>query len=476
MTAIKANTNEEGILARTWMFKLAGLGLLVYATPCVSVPLHGLVGVLPILALALLIGLCEDEFWLTVRKFLDGLWQNPLLLFLAVWYYAGIAFNVFIRAGANNDWRYMMGPVVLLFGFAFAFAFMWDRACYRSFQVWFTLGAGIQGLVSLRMLIRDPGLARSAMTQVEVNGAWIYGNQGYYALMIMVMPVLIWRSLQERGLLRAILLASCLLSSGAALITTFATPMGLAIFDVLTIIVFRFAFPKGGMSLWFLMALGVGIVGMAGFYGYGIARENPLFSPAISRIANVIADPTSGGYEGHDLEGSRWDKAVISTAVFLKHPLWGGGGGSMVNNPNLGGHSTFFDCLGAYGLLGGGGAYCAIVLLALWLGVKRLRDGRRWEAVVIVSALCSLIAGGIVNPYCGPGELFLVILLCRLFVRPTFVPKEPGARPAVEGPRRSTRRRVSSHRQSASAPQIPVMKWTLNHSNSGSGCGQGAAH
>jgi hypothetical protein len=85
-------------------------------------------------------------------------------------------------------------------------------------------------------------------------------------------------------------------------------------------------------------------------------------------------------------------------------------------NDQVGGHSSLLDTLGAYGLLGGGGALCALIgtlLVKAFLRVVRERD---WEAVVSFSTVVSLAIAGIVNPNWEGIQPVYVLLLARPLV------------------------------------------------------------
>ena len=99
-----------------------------------------------------------------------------------------------------------------------------------------------------------------------------------------------------------------------------------------------------------------GIIPAIFLFGYRYTYENPLFYQAYFRIENFINNPRSGGYNLTSPSAvSRWDLANISIKTFEAEPLFGMGG-PREYNPFIGRHSSFFDSLAIYGLIGGGGA------------------------------------------------------------------------------------------------------------------------
>ena len=153
--------------------------------------------------------------------------------------------------------------------------------------------------------------------------------------------------------------------------------------------------------------------------GYQYTQDNPLFYEAYSRIENFLQDPQSGGYVGEPLSASRWYLAEISIKTFQNEPLVGMGG-PREYNPFIGGHSSFFDNLAIYGVLGGGGAFCGIILIMLAKASRRFWRERNWEALLALTGILLLAVVGLADPY---WEKLLPIAL--IMARPLHAGTEP---------------------------------------------------
>jgi hypothetical protein len=138
--------------------------------------------------------------------------------------------------------------------------------------------------------------------------------------------------------------------------------------------------------------------------------------PTVQKLENLLEDPRSGGYSGKAAEeGSRWILAEKSLKLFSEHPFLGGGSGGIPNFELVGGHSSFFDMLGFYGLLGGGGAFVCLLLVMLGRAFRRLLWQRTWGAAVVAVSVLLLVVAGVVNPYwSGITTVFLVTRLFRM--------------------------------------------------------------
>jgi hypothetical protein len=148
-------------------------------------------------------------------------------------------------------------------------------------------------------------------------------------------------------------------------------------------------------------------------FAYRFTRDNPLLVQAYYRLDNFLEDPTSGGYSGGDIEGSRWLLAEISLQSFQEDPFFGMGGGSTRTSQLVGGHSSLLDSLGAYGLLGGGGAFCGMILFMFKASVIRFHRERNWETLLVVVSCILLLVGGIINPYWEGFQPYCVLLMTR---------------------------------------------------------------
>ena len=401
------------MLPSTWVFRLASLAFIADATPFLAVNMHGLVGFLLILGLAIFVGLSENIFNLVLRSMFEGISQNKLLFLFAIWYLVDFVINLLFSEKWLDNWRLMVSPVVMLIALCYAFAFMRNDLCYRYFQIGFILVSGIQAVFSIQVLAKTVDIAR--VMWVETQGAWIYGNQIVFATYAMIVPVLFWRSFRESGKLKLFLLLSCILIVTTSAISSFGTPLGLIIASVSIIAILSlinlFVARKGRIRILLINGIIVAIV----LLGYQYTRHNPLFASAYSRVENFMRDPTSGGYRVSEIAGSRWYLAEISIKSFQAAPIFGMGG-IPANNPFVGGHSSFFDSLGIYGLLGGGGALIGIILIILVKATLRFLHERNWEALMALTTVLLLVVAGVVNPYWG-GPLPIVLIMARPFLR-----------------------------------------------------------
>lgn len=375
--------------------------------------MRGLAGFLVIIALAVAAGLLESSLTQVLGYIGKGISENRLLFLLSLWYLAGVVLNLLLRGRGLDDWRLMLDPVILLIGMCFAFAFLRNDSCFRYFQVYFIIVLGIQAALSSNVMSETVSIAREMVTQTA--GAWIFGNQSLFATLAMLLPILLWRSFQETGVLRILLLASCILILITVSISTFATPLGLIILSIFIVSVLSILFPLK-TSRWQVLLV-VGMLVVMALLVYRATSESPLLASAYYRIANIIDDPTSGGYAGSDLPGSRWLLDEISIRSFEAEPLFGMGGGSTRLSEYVGGHSSALDSLGAYGLLGGGGAFIGIILLLMVRAVARLWRERTWEALLALTSVLLLIVGGIVNPYWEGYQPLYILLMARPFLR-----------------------------------------------------------
>ncbi|MBG0764707.1 MAG: hypothetical protein H0S78_07425 [Tissierellales bacterium] len=139
----------------------------------------------------------------------------------------------------------------------------------------------------------------------------------------------------------------------------------------------------------------------------------PVFRGFYYRFENVILDPTSGGYSGLDRNESRWDKNLLSIKEFIESPVLGNNNGLVRVNNKLGGHSSFFDSLGAYGILGGAGALILLNILVFTLMLKQYKDLRNYQNISVLITISLYIIGGVINPFWEgyqPAQIFLIFI------------------------------------------------------------------
>lgn len=403
------------VLSRTWFFRITSFALIGLVVPTLANYLRGMVGFVLLIGFAVFVALLENSFNYSLYWIRAGISRNKWLFLFAVWYLVGLVMNIFFRGGRGlDDWRLMMSPLVFFIGMAYAFAFARDSTCYRYFQIGFLVVMGIQSVFMARELSRDVGIAREMLELTQ--GTWIYGNQHTYAILAMLLPILIWRSLQERGVLKVLLVVGSLTIGISTLISSFATPVGALLIGGIVVVATLVIVPPKGISRW----RGIWIASAIVFLGTLVGQfkfEILLLDPVYYRIENLIRDPLSGGYSESLYGASRWYLAEISVKSFLDEPFLGAGGGSVRHSEFVGGHSSFFDALGAYGLLGGGGALAGMILVMFLTAAVRFWRERSWETLVGLSAVTMLVVAGIVNPYWEGYEPVLALIMARPFWR-----------------------------------------------------------
>lgn len=399
-------------LSRTLFFWIISAAFIAMIVPTLAVYMRGHLGFLLVMGIAVLVGAAERSLGPAIDRISSGIAANKLLAFILVWYVLGAITNLLFRGEGAADWQLMLSPLTLLLGLGFIFAFATDNDCYRIFQIALILSLGIQSVFSTRELSSGVSIAREMW--VELQGAWAYGNQRTFAMMAMLLPIFIWRTMIESRYLRLALLLSCAAISAMLLLSSFGTPLFLLIVGVALIIGLLLLFPplhtpRATSILWaFLLA------GLA-WTVYQFTADNPFMEPVYYRIENALRDPTSGGYAGTDLQGSRWRLAEVSIASFLREPLFGAGGGSTRHSIFVGGHSSLFDMLGAYGLFGGGGAMIGVITLMLIQAIRHYIRARSWETLVSLAAVVMLTVAGVINPYWEGMEPIYVMFMARSF-------------------------------------------------------------
>lgn len=395
-------------LDKTLFFIFSTAAFIFYAVPSISIYTHGFIGFVLIIFLSILVGFLEESHKTIVINIKIGLKNNSFLFFISLWYAFGVIGNVLLRGNGFDDWRLMMGPFVFLMSLIYLFAFLHDNCCYRKFQIAFIIIWGIQSVFTFKFIYSDTSVLR----QIVSVGPSIYGDQGGFAMIAMILPLLLWRSLKEMGSLKLLLLFFCVVLFFTVAISSFATPLGLIFLSIILIFSLLIVFPVCNRGRATSLLLG-SIICLTGLLAFTFTQDSPYLASAYYRLGNFISDPTTGGYSRGDLEGSRWYLAANSLGSFQEKPFFGMGGGSIRTSKFVGGHSSAFDSLGGYGLLGGGGAFCGMFIFLLIAAFKRLLRERSWETLLGVVSFILLIVGGISNPYWEGVQPFCVLLMAR---------------------------------------------------------------
>jgi hypothetical protein len=298
--------------------------------------------------------------------------------------------------------------MIFFFGVFFAFSYFNNSKTIRFFEIFLAITLGIQAIYTLPSFISNAGFARQMYETTK--GAWAFGNPGFYSMIVILLPIIIMRGFIEKGLLRYILLVASIAIGMLASISSFGTPLGLLIAGVIIIGVLSIFTSFTGLSIFRVILINT-LLALTLVLGYNYIFENPLLIAASSRIENAYNDPISGGYSGQYRNGSRVYLAEKSLDEFIENPLFGAGGGTVNKNPKLGGHSSFFDMLGAYGLLGGGAlGYIGVVVIILIYTGKNYFKKLDWESLMRFTTIILYVIVGIVNPY-WEGLGFVIVFI-----------------------------------------------------------------
>lgn len=417
---------EQIDLSKTWFFRILSVAFIVLAAPTLSFYLRGLIGFLVLVLVAVVVGLAENSFTQVMRLVRRGVSENKGLMFFALWYWGGVILNSLTRGNGTDDWRLFVAPVIVFIALAYTFAFSHNERAYRYFQIGLILALFINAIPIIQTLMTESGIARDIW--IDEQGAWL-GGPSVYALFAMLLPVALWRALSETRGLRLILLLACLLIFVEISIASFATPIAMLLLSLPATLVLAMFLPgiKRRVVALVVSTLLAGII----FFGYQFTFDNPLFTPVYDRFENFLLDPTSGGYSGADLDQSRWYLAEFSLRSFEAEPLWGMGGGNTRYSEFVGGHSSLFDTLGSYGLLGGGGALVGVILVMLASAGLRFWKERNWETLLALVSISLLVVGGVVDPF-WEGWLPACLLLMARPLRKS--PLRPAADSAETAP------------------------------------------
>ncbi len=400
-------------LHRTWCFRLAMMAFVASSTKFIDVMMHDLIGMFALWALAVIAAVYEGSLDTIVRNIRRNGTQNQWMIVLVVWYLIGVIGKMYFSGATDTDWRLVMAPVEIIIGLLITFGFLCESRCVRTFQIAFIVMVGVQSLFTALVITKDPTIARSAVEAEVTGGGWIYGDQGGFAMQAMLLPILAWRAFAERGMLRITLLVCCATIGWAVAISQFATAFGLLLLSFPMALLLAVRYLKYRASPARVLSI-ICIAGMV-FLLLVLIIQSPLTVDVQSRIARAWQDPTSGGYGEKYADQSRWYLAQESFNTFRTHPFFGEGEGSIRKSKFVGGHSSFFDMLGFYGLLGGAGAFGAVLFLMLTRAWRRLKRKGDWEAVAAATSVVLLLIGGVVNPYWEGRITVIVLMLGRLF-------------------------------------------------------------
>ena len=402
-------------LSRTWGFRIFALAFLAEDTKAVAVYMHGLVGMSMLLVTAGLVAGLERSLPAVIGRIRRGAARNRAAILLSIWYVGGVLGTMYFAGSTNTDWRQGASSALILVGFLVGFAYLSESRAARLFQIAYVLMVGINCLATSLETFRG-GLVIREMV-VSTNYLWLYGDQGFFAINAVLLPMLIWRSVMERGVLRAVLLACCAVTGYVAVTSSYGTPAGALLVGLPAFAALGLFFGK--TTSYGARLLVVSLILYAGVMVVVRVVDAPVLEPVRSRVTNAWKDPRSGGYDPRQAEyGSRWMLAEISWDSFVDSPLLGRGRGGMANSGVVGGHSSLFDLLGFYGILGGGGAFLGLLFTMSRRAQERLTRVGDWESICAMTSLVMFLLVGVVNPYWGGLETATVLLIGRLFRMP----------------------------------------------------------
>lgn len=407
-------------LHRTWSFWLACFVFILLSAKYISVLFHGYVGAAVVAVLAILVGLLEGQTQPVIYNIRRGMRLNSALLWLLVWYAIGLFLRMLMAPQFTVNWRYASPPIIILCAVLLGFGYLSESRASRLFQIAYILAIGVQSFFSGSVLSEGYGKIREIVG--ETMGSWSFGDQSNFAMQAVLLPMMIVRSLLERGWTRLLLLACCALITRTIIVCQFGTALGLLLLGgPLTVVIWMIWARKtiAGHFRFLIVAVAVAI-----FCTILIRQmqNNPMLEVAGSRVIRAWEDPRSGGYNAtYAAEGSRWYLAQTSINTFKAHPFLGQGTGTIRHAASVGGHSALFDMLGFYGLLGGGGAFLLLILVMVRRGFIRMRQQANLEVTAALASLLMLFVAGVVNPYWEGEVTCLVFMWARAFR----LPQEP---------------------------------------------------
>lgn len=398
---------------KTLHFLIISYAFIFLAIDTINFYIHGFIGFVLLVIAAYMLKSSNENNYLG-QFFFISYSKNKWIVILSIWYFCGVVFNGFIGGNGLEDWIFFPAPLVFLFAFVFVTSHLFNRSLYRFFIIRFIILLGIHSLVIIPIMVNNPEIARDIFVLTH-NGIAL-GGPDSFSLQATLVPIFFWQATQEKGKIRIILIISIcaiLISIAVSAFTTAAlliiviAPLFYFLYFILIPINNRYRKQALMFSLIFFSSI---------YIAYDYTKDNPLFDAFFSRTTNVIADPTSGGYDERNRDESRYEKNLISYNSFIENPLLGNGSGNIRYNKLVGGHSSFFDSLAAYGVFGGGGAFVALVFLLYRNAFRKYRRYRNFQTLASLVSVSLFVIGGIVNPYWEGFQPAFILLLAQPFV------------------------------------------------------------
>lgn len=403
---------------------VALLFLAAQTNPIAAYHVGGLRVILSVVFVCLLLGQYKRDDIPFTRACSQMAARNRLMLFLLGWYYLGVIFGM-IRGGVIHgfEWKFHASSLTALAnGF-----FLARNPKYRRIMMFLVVGLMVGHAIFAKRYVDATGLdMRAALS--DVGGA--LGHTDFWTNYAMLTLLFLGLILEER--IRWIKYVGILMLAyfyRAILFCGFATPVALFIIGhiLLSVVMLRFNKKKGVIWVARLVLAACLIVGAVKTVQKIAALEGDTrFTSIQVRFKNIIDNPEGGGYS---VEQSRFNLARVSWATFKRHPLIGCGS-TYMDNLHTGGHQAVVDFLALYGILGGGGAFIAFVLICLANGYRRCRCERTWTAFCSFAGVGMFAIVGVVNPGWLGGPLSIMLLLVHpynmIYPRPRQLEGLPG--------------------------------------------------
>lgn len=391
---------------KRWSFQLFLIIFIFWSTKFTNIKIHGDFGLTLIFFLIIFLTLSIGKVKGLLIDFFQNLNKNQLFVFLLFTYSFMVLVKFFL--GQIIDYQCVFNVIVLFLALFYSLTYLYESKCLRYFQIFFIIISGIQSFFTFFILANDFSIARIAVDQtINAGKEWEFGEQGIFAIYAIIAPTILMRSFSEKGLLKFILLFFCFFIICSSAISQFSTALGIIIMAPLIFFLFLFFLSKNNHKIRILFYLFILLIF---FYCIiQIESENIFFKNSLDKIFNAWIDPSSGGYGEKYESESRWYLAIRSINSFITSPIFGNGIGSIRFSKAIGGHSSLFDLLGFYGLIGGG-AFIGMVYLSLKICWNRARIQRDLYSIANLTTLILFIFAGIVNPY-WEGQPYAIIML-----------------------------------------------------------------
>lgn len=398
------------ISTKTKSFRLFTLAIITLFIPWTSLPLHGQVGFLPLILLSFIyLFLSRPVNYCFLKNLKKTIYLNKLLFFFIIWYVSGSIVSMFIYLPFTKIWPILLNLFTFFIGVIFAFGYINNTKTLRFFQIFLIIMLGLQAVFTIPVFISNVYLARK-MYELT-SGAWIHGHPGFYSIIVVLLPSIIVCAIKENVFLKLVLLVLAIAIGIMAVISSFGSPLGLIFAGVIIVGVLALITGyniKGFLKLFFVFIF----MGSFIFFGNKYISKSTLTKMSYNRVEKAFNDPKSGGYSyQYRYIGSRYYLGFKSIAPFISNPFFGAGGGTIHNNPKLGGHSSLLDMLGAFGLFGGGAVgYIGIIILMLINTGRDYFKTKNWETLLIFTTIILYTLIGITNPY-WEGLGFVIVFI-----------------------------------------------------------------